>query len=143
LMWRFSTGCCFTVLIQRSKLKRLRCKEYKLRWIVLMNWVESVTVLIKQHMRVKDSSLQSDSPSKRRVVSNLKSGFHLLERSIVVKASLVGRKESMWEINSSGKLLILSMSAEFSITGDVKFVMRLGRWGGLPRKGDFRSKSSY
>jgi hypothetical protein len=56
-----------------------------------------------------------DLSSKWTDVRNLKSGIHLLERSVVVKASLVGRKESIRESNSSGKLLILSMGGEFSI----------------------------
>jgi len=35
-------------------------------------------------------------------------GFHRLERMLVVADCLVGRKERMWQITESGRLLILS-----------------------------------
>jgi hypothetical protein len=119
--WRFYRECNFADLIQRLKL--LLCIELHLRWNVLMGRAKSMTISTKGGKSIL--SLK-DSSSKWKVVSNLKSGmFHRLERTVVVKASLVGRKESMWQSTSSDKSLILSIAAEFSIVKIQKIVKSL------------------
>jgi hypothetical protein len=81
--WRFF----FADLIQRLKL--LPCIELHLRWNVFMARAKSMTISTK-----RGKAILLMKSSKWKIVSNLKSGFHRLERTVVVKASLVGRKKS-------------------------------------------------